>query len=77
MTVTAPSNKPLWPLVCTSPYHICLTINSLGVEKCHIWKREDLTNASTRNIFGLAESFSSLLRCKFLTETKAIQSVYL
>ena len=37
--------------------------------KYHIWKREEMTNTSIGNIFGIWESFH--------TETKEIRSLYL
>ena len=37
--------------------------------KYHIWKREEMTNISIGNIFGIWESFH--------TQTKEIRSLYL
>ena len=46
---------------------------NIHFSKYHIWKRKELTNISTCNIFGFGEIF----HCKFFTETKEIQPVYL
>ena len=54
---------------------------NIQFSKYHIWKREEFTNTNTHNIFGFADvSYllnSGLYACKFLTETKEIQSLYL
>ena len=54
---------------------------NIQFSKYHIWKREELTNTSTRNIFGFAKNFKVVefrpIHCKFLTETKELQPVYL
>ena len=50
---------------------------NIHFSKHQIWKLEELTNTSTRNIFGFAEIFHSSLkfrpmRCKFLIEIQPV-----